>query len=247
MVRHDGDQLRVSAWRGDPAMAQITPSTARVLPGDVIESCVARLVDVGYSGAFTSALSPAEQQPFLEVGFSVHEHLSLLRHDLAQLPDPASTAPNGALSARKARRRGVRLRRARRSDRAAVLSVDAAAFNPFWQFDYQSLVDAKEATPSARFRVAVGPPLLGYAVTGRAGGVGYLQRLAVSPDAQGRGVGTALVIDSLTWAMRHGATTVLVNTQETNLRALRFYEWLGFETESEGLAVLHRTLPGRGS
>lgn len=235
VIRREAGPVRVSAWRGGPSMAQVTPTTAQVLPQAAIEGCVASLIAGGYEGAYTSALSPAEQQPFLQAGFVVHEHLSLLRHDLHDLHLLRASVP-------RSRRRGrARLRRARRSDRRAVLAVDSAAFNPFWQFDLQSLADARTATPSSRFRVAADPAVVGYAVTGRAGAVGYLQRLAVDPDHQGRGVGTALVADSLRWAESHGATAVLVNTQETNRKALSFYQHLGFELEHEGLAVLHKS------
>ena len=55
------------------------------------------------------------------------------------------------------------------------------------------LDDAVGATPSARLRVGVDPdgyaPVAGYAVTGRAGSRGYLQRLAVDPRCQRRGLG----------------------------------------------------------
>ena len=67
-----------------------------------------------------------------------------------------------------------------------------------------------------------------------------LQRLAVDPDVQGRGLGRALVIDSLAWLATKGATEVLVNTQEVNARALRLYVDLGFEELSERLLVLGR-------
>jgi mycothiol synthase len=67
-----------------------------------------------------------------------------------------------------------------------------------------------------------------------------LQRLAVLPDAQGAGIGAALVLDGLRWLRRWGAKEVLVNTQEGNEAAVRLYERLGFRRQSDGLAVLRR-------
>jgi ribosomal protein S18 acetylase RimI-like enzyme len=125
-----------------------------------------------------------------------------------------------------------------------VLVVDAAAFPRFWQLDGQGLDDALAATPSARLRVAIGHdharPLQGYAITGRAGPRGYLQRLAVDPGVQRSGIGAALVVDGLRWLRRWGAKEVLVNTQVGNAGALRLYEHLGFRVQPEGLAVLRR-------
>jgi ribosomal protein S18 acetylase RimI-like enzyme len=128
--------------------------------------------------------------------------------------------------------------------------VDGLAFDAFWRFDRSGLADARSATPVSRFRVAEGEPersvegVTGYAVTGRAGAIGYLQRLAVHPDAQRQGIGAALVTDALRWAKRRGAHAVMVNTQVTNVRALRLYERLGFVREANGLAVLSCSLDG---
>src|SRR5206468_1358207 len=125
---------------------------------------------------------------------------------------------------------------------------DARAFDHFWRFDRAGLADARRATPSSRYRVAEGglhggrSGVVGYAITGRAGDVGYLQRLAVDPDHHHRGIGSALVSDSLWWARRRGASVVLVNTQETNVAAQALYRHLGFDYEEHGLAVLERSL-----
>lgn len=220
------DGLRAVPWRGDRRTAQVSPP--RGAPSAAaVRACLARLVGDGYVAVLTTALGTPEQAPFLDAGFEVHERLHLLAHDLSPIPD----AP------------GLRLRRARRSDRPRVLEIDAAAFPQFWQLDDAGLDDALTATPTSRFRV--GPPgglVRGYAVTGRAGSRGYLQRLAVDPDRQREGLGTALVVDGLRWARRWGAREVLVNTQEGNEVAVATYEALGFVARREGLAVLRREL-----
>ena len=59
-----------------------------------------------------------------------------------------------------------------------------------------------------------------FAITGVADRVGYLQRLAVDPTAQRRGLGRTLVADSLDWMQRRGATTAMVNTAFDNNAAL---------------------------
>ena len=121
----------------------------------------------------------------------------------------------------------------------AVLEVDRRAFAGFWRFDRLALREAKTATPSRRFRVAkLGGEIVGYAVTGRAGQRGYLQRLAVDPAAQGRGVGSMLIHDSFDWLRQRGADETLVNTQETNEKALALYERLGYRRQATGLLVL---------
>jgi len=228
-VQWGGDRLRVGPWRGDPRVAYLAVAAGPRPVEPALDECLRELSTSGYRSVLTAALNPPEQQVFRDRGFTVHEHLHLLRHRMrAPMARPAGTS------------------RARRRDRDAVLEVDHAAFEPFWRFDAAGLDDARRATPSSRFRVVRTPHVDGYAVTGRAGTVSYLQRLAVRPGSQRRGLGTLLVLDALAWAQRRGATSMLVNTQETNLPALALYERLGFVREADGLDVLELSLSNPG-
>ena len=220
--------LRTGPWRGDGTVALIAPLGGRRVSRVALRSSLDRLEQAGYTSVLTAALAPIDQEPFLELGFHVHEHLHLLAHDLRALPSPSTRR---------------RTRRARRGDRLAVIAIDGAAFPPFWRLDGTGLDDALEATPTVRFRISSGAPD-GYAITGRAGQKGYLQRLAVRPEAQRTGVGGVLVLDGLRWAKRWGAREVLVNTQLGNDSALRLYERLGFVRRPVGLVVLLRSLGG---
>lgn len=196
-----------------------------------LRTAVEGLRDAGIRQVFTPALGPTEQDAFLTVGFTHHEHLHLLTHHLDAVPNvpgPAGTR---------------RLRRGRWRDYGAVLNVDGRAFDAFWHFDANALTEARRATPTNRFRVAVdtddgGRRVTGYAVTGRSRTTCYLQRLAVDPDHQRRGTGSALVCDALAWARARRARRMLVNTQERNVDALALYLRLGFTQEPVGLDVL---------
>lgn len=221
------DRLRIHPWRGDHSIAYVVPMPGRSPGPEGLRRCLDELRERGYRSALTSALGAGEQQAFLAAGFSVHEELHLLRHDLQRVPTPTATAT---------------LRRGRRRDEAAVLDVDRLAFDAFWRFDQVGLADARSATPVSRFRVADDGAVAGYAITGRAGRTGYLQRLAVHPRVQRQSLGSALVADALRWSARRGAAAVMVNTQADNHGALALYERLGFVREAYGLAVLERSL-----
>ena len=94
-----------------------------------------------------------------------------------------------------------------------------------------------------RFRVVVeAHAVVAYAVSGRAAGQGYLQRLAVHPSRQRAGYGASLTADALHWIRRWGATRAVVNTQLGNEAALALYLRLGFRLQPGGLAVLSREL-----
>lgn len=197
-------------------------------PADV-SRCLQMLSQRGVQRAVTPALSPFEAEPFYQAGFELLERLHLLSCRL----DEAATGPVQS---------PARVRPGRRWHDDAALEVDRRAFTGFWRFDKLALKEAKTATPSRRFRVAkVDRAVIGYAVTGRAGGRGYLQRLAVDPSVQGRGVGSMLVHDSLDWLRRRGVDESLVNTQETNETALALYERLGYRRQAQGLLVLSWT------
>lgn len=224
-----GHRLRVAPWQGEPTVALIGPARARRAPTNTeIVRCIDDLARRGVVRAVTPALSQYEAEPFFQAGFEVHEELHLLARYIDG-PPPAPTH---------------RLRRGRPWHRKRVLDIDARAFETFWQFDKFSLKEARRATPSSRFVVATEPDgVMGYAVTGKAGGRGYLQRLAVDPDANGRGIGTSLVRDCLRWLQRRGVGMALVNTQQRNTRALELYERLGFVQQREGLLVLQWSSP----
>lgn len=232
VVRWGAGRLRVGPWRGDDRIAYLAPVGDGPAPTpDAVRRALAGLAGRGYQEAVTAALGPLEAQGFLLAGFEVHERLHLLARDLDDLP-PAPPVP---------------LRRGRRRDRAAVLAVDGRAFSPFWRLDEAGLDEAIAATPTSRFRVSEVeldgvPTIAGYAVTGRAGRRGFLQRLAVDPAHEGAGRGRALVLDGLVWLRRRGVERVVVNTQEANQRALVLYEQLGFRRQHAGLAVLRSRL-----
>jgi ribosomal protein S18 acetylase RimI-like enzyme len=194
---------------------------------DFIRRCLGILAKRGVTRVVTAALSPREQRGFLAAGFAVEEDLYLLSHDLLEVDLPPVA-------------RQIPMVRARRELRPAALEVDRAAFSPFWQFDARGLEEARRATPHSRFRVALNPrgAVAGYAICGRSGTRGFVQRLAVVPYEQRQGMGSALLLDGLHWMRRRGVQRAVVNTQLDNHAALALYQRLGFRREPTGLSVL---------
>ncbi len=228
VIRWGRERVRTGPWRGDHDVAYLTPLPDAPLPSaQFVRRCLDQLAARGFRRVITSALSPAEQAGFLGAGFEVHERLHLLEHDLHDVPRADVSA----------------LRRAGADDHASVLTVDGRAFPTFWRIDENSLGEALNATPNSRFRVAtIDARVVGYAVTGRAGRRGFLQRLAVDPDEQRRGLGRALCVDALRWLRRWRVEQAVVNTQMGNEAALTLYESLGFRREAAGLSVLSAAL-----
>ncbi|MEO5678760.1 MAG: GNAT family N-acetyltransferase [Acidimicrobiales bacterium] len=230
VIRWGRERARTGPWRGSPQVALLTPLPGAPVPTlAFVRRCVDTLSARGFTGVVTGALAPAEQRAFLAAGFAETERLHLLSHSLSGL----SAVPTP----------GTRMRRARPREHHDVLAVDEASFPLFWQLDQAGLADALDATPHTRFAVAVDDAdgrVVGYAITGRSGRNGYLQRLAVDPADHGRGLGRALVIDGLRWLARWRAESCVVNTQWGNDAALGLYERLGFRRLPQALAVLSK-------
>lgn len=231
LLGSSSDRLRVVPWQGSGRTALVAPLPHAPAPGaDIVRRCVDLLAAQGVTHVITGALTQPEQTGFLAAGFEIREHLHLLAHDLGSVPQVAH---------------GLRQRRAHRRDRPAVIALDHLSFDDrFWRLDEPGLADALAATASSRFRLAIGPGgsgVVGYAVTGRSGGRGYLQRLAVHPAHRRLGVGRALVVDGLHWLRRHGVERAVVNTQASNAAAISLYERIGFRRQPDGLAVLTRS------
>jgi ribosomal protein S18 acetylase RimI-like enzyme len=226
-LRWRGGWARLGSWRGRPDVAYLSVGAERPPTPEIVDRCVGLLRGRGYSAVVTSALAMADALPFIDAGFSVRERLHLLAHSMGDLPAP-----------------GHSTRRARRTDRPAVMALDHASFDGFWQLDDNGLQSAIEATPHSRFRVAGNREhaIAAYAVTGRAGPHGYLQRVAVHPEQRRQGFGRAVVLDGLRWLRRHGATQALVNTQRNNAGALALYDACGFRELPAGLCVMGRSL-----
>ena len=180
----------------------------------------------GFTSARTGAVSHQEAQALLARGWRVAAHLHLLTHAMDRLP-PAHP------------RTGPRLRRAGEADVDVAVELDNAAFPDEWRLGRPGLVDALRATPQSRFRMASGPEgAVGYAISGRAGREGYIQRLAVAASHRRTGLGRALTLDGLRWLKRRRVRSASVNTFVGNEAALRLYRSLGFVEVRPGLMVL---------
>jgi ribosomal protein S18 acetylase RimI-like enzyme len=138
----------------------------------------------------------------------------------------------------------VQIRRARPEDLEAVGRVTLAAYAPYLDVDtdigyVEHLRDAVRRDREAELYVAVDEEgtVIGSVTSCPAGspwrelatpGEGEFRMLAVAPDAQGRGVGRALVERVLAGFRADGARGVVLCSMSTMAAAHRVYERLGF-------------------
>ncbi len=221
-------RARLHPRPGDPGAAQLSLLDHHMVPGAAhVGGWVAEARRRDFGSLRTSALFPQSARPYLDQGFAPVDRLALLERDLRE--------------ARPGRRRAA-TRRMRNRDLEAAATVDRRAFGDGWGNDAESLLEIRRATPHHRSRVIGAGAVDGFAISGRAGTTGYLQRLAVDPDRQGAGLGRLLVHDAIDWMIRHRVATALVNTGVDNDRALELYASEGFQVRPDELVVLELAL-----
>ncbi len=120
------------------------------------------------------------------------------------------------------------LRPAADGDIPATVAVDRIAFTPHWWHSEESM--RRRAATAFHFMVAeVAGTVVGYAEGELHPPDAHLNRIALHPDYQGRGIGAALLHDALHAFWRGGAEQVTLNTQVNNHPARRLYRRFGFE------------------
>jgi ribosomal-protein-alanine N-acetyltransferase len=135
------------------------------------------------------------------------------------------------------------LGRPRRTTIDVILEIDSAAFGTEWSLDTATFEEALRATRHWRIFVSRTENRIdGFALAGVTQSHGFIQRLAVHPDAQRRGVASALLSEALVWTQTHRCTNTVVNTDHNNEPALALYRKFGFATLDYGLSVLEKTL-----
>ncbi len=191
-----------------------------------LEACAEHLVDLGVTGVASPPVLDSGRGVWERAGFGSHLRLDLYR---CHLPRSEDRPPHPVVAAAEPS-----------WPRAA--EIDRAAFEPPWRLEELGLREAFGSTTHRVFLVVGSNGRVdGFAIVGAELGAAYLQRVAVDPEAQGRGLGKSLVREAQRWANRHGAHSMLLNTQPENQRAAALYRAEGFRLLPDRLEVLRRS------
>lgn len=193
----------------------------------VLQAWMGQIAAAGFTTVRTGAVPSSAAPVFEAAGFTGVQTLVLLEHTALDEVD----------------RPRARRQRLDASAHEQAATIDLAAFGRPWAVDPLAIVDIRRATVAHRARrIDVHRQMAAYAVSGRDGRDGFLQRLAVHPDVQHRGLGRALTLDSLRWMRRRRVRRALVNTHTENEAARALYDRVGFYALPDPLIVFERPL-----
>jgi ribosomal protein S18 acetylase RimI-like enzyme len=221
-------------WPYDPTTALLTLRSGHhpeaTITSDMVKIWLRTAQHGGFARVRTNAVSPQLADILATVGFTVKQELSLLTAPLENVSSDARTVS------------------ARRITAAQAIRIDCAAFHGEWAIDPPALLAAKQATQfhrlrglgSSRLRRTSGYCLSGLTASPAESQYGYIQRLAVHPNAQRNGYARKLVLDAMHWLGSRGMQHALVNTDTANEAALSLYDSLGFAPMTYSLYVLER-------
>jgi mycothiol synthase len=136
-------------------------------------------------------------------------------------------------------------------DAAAVHHADALAFagtpghrpEPLQSF-YDEHLAAPDFDPASSRLAKAGETAVGFVLCRRANGIGWVDVLGVIPDAQGRGIGRALLTAALEDFAAAGLREGRLDVDSDNPRARRLYASLGLELRHEAV-IYEKALPPR--
>ena len=123
------------------------------------------------------------------------------------------------------------------SDIPRVAEIDQACFEPLWQQSGDAIRRAYTQISYASV-MEFCSEIIGFQMTTTTAANAHLARLAVLPQYQGTGVGTALVMDMIQRVKQALMREITVNTQQDNPNSIRLYQKLGFELTGESFPIL---------
>jgi len=131
---------------------------------------------------------------------------------------------------------GIKIRSMKISDYGPVIALWAAAGLPYRPKgrDGRSGFKKQLANPNTHYMVAeINGGIIGNILTTHDSRKGWLNRLAVHPDFQRKGIGKALVAESERWLSRQGIGIWACQIEEWNQTSMAMFEGLGYQKHTD--------------
>lgn len=126
-------------------------------------------------------------------------------------------------------------------DFAALAEIETIAFEPLWRMSSDTLALAQRE--ALCFDVAEwNGRVVGYQLCSYGANSAHLVRLTIAPQAQGQGVGSALLAQAIRMAAHDSLRYISLNTQVDNSTSQHLYKKFGFLPIGERLPVWSKTI-----
>jgi len=118
-----------------------------------------------------------------------------------------------------------------------VAEIDEKCFEKIWRHPLEAIKSAYEQTSYSTILLK-SKEIAAFQMSTSQRSRAHIARLAVLPEYQGKGYGTALVVNMLRHFNTLRINEITVNTQENNRASLHLYKKLGFVETNDGFPIL---------
>jgi ribosomal protein S18 acetylase RimI-like enzyme len=162
----------------------------------------------------------------LQNGFSTYQEVIQLKWN----PNHQETAVPSLLD-------GAIIRNMKSGEIDEVTKIDQTCFDRIWMHSLPAVEKAYQQSAYATVAIFEGK-MAGFQISTKFKNHAHIARLAVLPDFQKQGIGTALINNVLGHFKKPWVREITVNTQQDNDRSLRLYKKLGFCLTGESFPIL---------
>ena len=134
----------------------------------------------------------------------------------------------------------ISLRRER--DPARLLDIDRKAFPWLWRNSRDEMPEYLRQAEVRALAATANGGLVGYVTYTMHRDFAHIDRMAVLPEQQGRGIGKALMRSSLEDIREAGRENVILTTQRANIRSQNLYRKFGFTETRRGYSIYGKWL-----
>ncbi len=116
---------------------------------------------------------------------------------------------------------------------ARLWTESGLPFRPKGRDSLKNLRQQRLMDPELFVGAFVGPALVGAVIASDDGRKGWINRLAISPDARGRGIASMLVRHCETTLRKRGRLLFCVHIEGYNADSMKLFEHLGYRREED--------------
>ncbi|MCK5344565.1 MAG: GNAT family N-acetyltransferase [Candidatus Heimdallarchaeota archaeon] len=136
----------------------------------------------------------------------------------------------------------IEIRNMEKSDLKDLEILDRESFNPIWHNTLKSLEEAFRQSYLASVAIEENK-IIGYQISTISRSSIHLARLAVNPENQTKGIGSALLSNLIDQIRSKNREILSVNTQQNNIYSINLYKKFGFQETDEFFQVFAYKIP----